>query len=748
MFEIWLDTDILYYPGDPIYSATEAVLKTAIGDAGELNLTIPVTNPRFDDFKERKSIVIVKENDEDIFIGEVREISKTLDLELNVYAVGELAWLADTIQRQACYQDTPENVFAAMLASHNAQVDSSKQFTLGSVTVTDPNNYILRYTNYEDTLSDMREKLCDSLNGYLRVRHVGNTRFLDLVTLEDLGSLSGQKIEFGSNLLDYTDTITTDDIATACIPLGEKLDTSTVSGLDDYLTIKSVNSGSDVLYSQSAIDNFGWIVKAVNFEDVTVASNLKTKGQQWLAANQFANLEIEVTAIDLSVLGNDIDAFHTGDAVNVVCPFYGLDAWYYITEKKEDLLDATKNSITIGSSLSLNYTQSQSKIDAAILAETVQESSILAKAKATATTLITTATSGNIYFINDSNGNPKELCIMDTSDIATATKVWRWNSGGLGYSSTGYSGTYGLAMTINGAIVADYITTGTMYADRIKGGSLTLGGSGNANGQIVVKNASGSTIGTWDNAGVAINSGSITLGSNFSVTSAGTLTAKTGTIAGFTLNNTYNRFEVHYNSILCGYLAGYGASVDAGVTFFGKDAIVIATTDGEIDMYGTSVTMTAEGGGNCAVQIVGSLVVYGTKNRCVETDNNNERLLYCYETTSPMFGDLGEGTTDETGKCVVWLEDVFAETIDTDCVYQVFLQKYGQGDVWVSERNPLFFVVEGTPNISFGWELKAFQKGYDTTRLEEHEQPENNPDILDETYQYLTSLLYDTEDAA
>ena len=82
-----------------------------------------------------------------------------------------------------------------------------------------------------------------------------------------------------------------------------------------------------------------------------------------------------------------------------------------------------------------------------------------------ATALITGADGGHVRFMYDSNGELTEILIMDTDDITTATKVWRWNSGGLGYSSNGYAGPYTLAMTQNGAIVADFITTGTLNAE-------------------------------------------------------------------------------------------------------------------------------------------------------------------------------------------------------------------------------------------------------------------------------------------
>ena len=128
-----------------------------------------------------------------------------------------------------------------------------------------------------------------------------------------------------------------------------------------------------------------------------------------------------------------------------------------------------------------------------------------------------------------------------------------------------------------------------------------------------------------------------------------------------------------------------------------------------------------------------------------------------------MFGDIGEGQLDETGKCYVFIDDMFGETVDLGCKYQVFLQAYGKGECYVSERTPSYFVVEGTENLSFGWELKAIQKEYDTMRLEQYENEKftessgeileylnrvvdsSNENIVSETYNYLTESLYSPE---
>lgn len=121
------------------------------------------------------------------------------------------------------------------------------------------------------------------------------------------------------------------------------------------------------------------------------------------------------------------------------------------------------------------------------------------------------------------------------------------------------------------------------------------------------------------------------------------------------------------------------------------------------------------------VLIRGTFTVSGTKSRVAETEDYGERLLYCYETPSPTFGDLGSGTIGEDGTAVVSIDPVFAETARTDLAYQVFLQKCGPGDLWVSGKEPTHFIVEGTPGLAFDWEVKAHQAGYEAERLDDRE---------------------------
>lgn len=112
----------------------------------------------------------------------------------------------------------------------------------------------------------------------------------------------------------------------------------------------------------------------------------------------------------------------------------------------------------------------------------------------------------------------------------------------------------------------------------------------------------------------------------------------------------------------------------------------------------------------------------GTKQAVRQTENYGEKGVYCYETPTPYFGDIGSGEIAADGKCYVDIEDVLKEMINTEMQYYAFLQKCGEGDLYVSECSPDYFIVTGTPGLKFFWELKAKQKGYEYNRYEDEDK--------------------------
>lgn len=123
------------------------------------------------------------------------------------------------------------------------------------------------------------------------------------------------------------------------------------------------------------------------------------------------------------------------------------------------------------------------------------------------------------------------------------------------------------------------------------------------------------------------------------------------------------------------------------------------------------------------------LICSGTKSRKINTKHFGEVLQYCYETPSPLFGDIGSGKTDEAGISYVYFDPVFSETISSDMEYYVFLQKEGEGDIWVDEKTEEYFSVKGTPELRFSWEVKVRQKEYEYNRLDVLDRSKDESEI-------------------
>jgi hypothetical protein len=408
-----------------------------------------------------------------VFFGEVREIKETLEKIKTVYCVGELAYLFDSVQPQARYQNiAPVQVFTQILNIHNSKVEEKKRFYPGIVTVQDPNNSVYRYTNGEDTLTAIRKKLCEPLGGYLRIRKENGKRYLDLVPLEEYGVSAEQPIQFGRNLLKYNSKRSGANIATVCVPRGAKLDTQVVDGLDAYVDIKSVNGGKDYVINQAAYETYGWIEKIVEWKDVTQPKNLLKKAQDWVNNNQYRILSLDLKAVDLAELNANLSPYKVGDMIHAIAEPFGMDMWFPLMKKVTYINDSITNDVTLSYQAKVSYTSKQNNNLQDIGNAIPQQTDMLEKAKENATAIINAASQGYVYDIYDENGNRVEQLIMDTNDINTAQKVWRWNVNGFGYSKNGYEGPYETAITMDGAIVADMITAGVFNADLIRAGIL------------------------------------------------------------------------------------------------------------------------------------------------------------------------------------------------------------------------------------------------------------------------------------
>lgn len=468
MYRVYCNNSPLYDLRDEDLVLISPIVKIGENTAGSFEFSILPKHPHYEEVNELTSVITAYDGDEEIFCGRVVEITKDLYNRKKVICEGELAYFNDSIQRPARYQGlTVRGYLETLVNIHNQQVKNQgidKTFKVGAVTVQDKNDYVYKYTNWESTLEVIKTDLLKTYGGYLRIRKENGVRYLDY--LADYPNTNTQVIEFGSNLLDFTHDMVASDIVTAVIPLGARLeDVTEVEGLDAYLTIKDVNGGVDYVYSQEAVKSYGWIFKTVKWDDVHVADNLLKKGNEYLTDIQFAQITLTVSAVDLHMLHVDMERIKVLDRIRVTSTPNGLDRFFPVSEMTIYLDKPSNNKLTLGTSYSKNSLSTKTESNMTSIKDKIDslpnKSEILEEARENASQLIHSATNGHVVTTAD------EQLIMDTADKKTARKLWRWNLNGLGYSKTGYNGTYDTAITMDGQIVGERLIGGSVTADKL-----------------------------------------------------------------------------------------------------------------------------------------------------------------------------------------------------------------------------------------------------------------------------------------
>lgn len=474
MYKVKMDGQVLYYPGDKEAVLTNPTVNLQTGYAGTFEFTVPAINPLYDKIQNRRSMVSVFRDSTEIFYGEVRKRPK-VDRYKNksVYCAGAMSFLSDSIQPQAVYHDMdPRQMLGTFLDIHNSQVEDRKKIYLGIVTIKDANDSLYRFTNFEDTLKAIREKLVEKLGGYLRLRHVNDKLYLDWITLEEYGKYCEQPIEFGLNLLDYSESVTAENLVTALIPLGARLQgESEIEGPEKYVDITSVNGGSNYVYSQEAVDTFGWVWATNTWQDVTEPSNLLRKGNTWLKDNQFEEMTLTLTAVDLSALDKEYDAFDCGDRIPCRARPYGMDRIFPVMEMAIPLQRPDSAKLTLGENRKLTYTEQQSRIYSGITATAEERRKIQNEAIKSAIDNLTAKMTGSEggYKLTefDENGMWLRDLYMDAPDKDQATNILQINKYGIGGSHNGYAGPYTVGMTLDGQVIGERVTANSIGAEKL-----------------------------------------------------------------------------------------------------------------------------------------------------------------------------------------------------------------------------------------------------------------------------------------
>lgn len=596
MYSIYADGACIYSDVFAVDSMKVINPKLTLEDngAGFLVVTLPPHNAGYASIVRMVTDISVQKDGEELWAGRVLSESEDFYRNRILYCEGELAYFNDSTQPPAEYSGmSVRGYLERLIAVHNSKVAANRRFTLGAVTVVDK-NFPTYYTNHDKTMA-VFNALVEQYGGHLRVRKVNGVRYLDY--LAEYPDTCSQVIQFGSNIIDFTKQWDSTEFATVIVPLGNRLEDSPIEALDAYLTVESVNHGSMYVQSNEAVAVYGWIEKAVTWDDVSDPAVLLEKAKAYLSDIQFDNMELELSALDLHYLDVDVEAVKLLDEIRVISRPHGLDRMFPVTKLEIPLDSPEQTQFKLGTTVKTSLTSVNNQISAAILKkidDLPKAHSILKEAKENATQIMNMATTGYITITKDDYGS-ETLYISNVRDYTKADKLWKWNMNGLGYSNDGGK-TFGLAITMDGSIVADYITTGVLNADVIRAGTL--------------KDYGGNFILDFETGKLTMKRGSINIGNgNFTVDEEGNLYARRGTFAG-TLSGAKGTFggqlvaaSGDFKGVVqaSDFLDRYGRSMMSGDKF----------ASDYLDLYGLTIRNKNTGAITFAVSSTGVITING-----------------------------------------------------------------------------------------------------------------------------------------
>lgn len=279
------------------------------------------------------------------------EMSDSGDIKKDVICENFLSFFCDSQQEYVEEQNwTVNGLLEHIINTHNSQMESHKQFTIGEVTVTDPNDNLYCGIQRENTWDTLKKKLINTLGGEFRFRVVDGMLYLDY--LVEIGGLSQTKIEMSKNMKSIVREKDPSEIVTRLVPLGCKLKTVDDEGNEtetEYrLDVSEVNDGKKYIDDETAIALYGIRVGIVEYDDVTVASTLLAKGRDWLEKNNKIQVSYNITALDLSLIGLEIDDFDVCNYHVVDNPLLGINDTARIIKKTIDICEEVKSTIEFG----------------------------------------------------------------------------------------------------------------------------------------------------------------------------------------------------------------------------------------------------------------------------------------------------------------------------------------------------------------------------------------------------------------
>ena len=338
----------------------------AVGEAGSISFQIDDDHPNASRLTKLTGVLELRAGGVTLFRGRIVKDTRVFDLTREIEAEGLLACLNDSViapytfpddfQDDAAYQQAAasgnviEFFLGWILAEHNSQVGPEQQIQLGTVTISDPNNYLRRSSSeYLTSMETLRQKLEDTLGGYLVVDYSGGKTVLNYY--DDLPLTNVQTVQYGENLLDLVTETDATQVYTAILPYGAE--GLTIADLPDGRLGPGYMKKGLIIYSEETEARYNGvrIVRPVEWRDVTLAENLQTKALALLSTDGIMLAQtITVTAADLGGV-DQIPRFRVARYVELQSSPHGFSAAYPLMELDPNILDPADTQITLGATV-------------------------------------------------------------------------------------------------------------------------------------------------------------------------------------------------------------------------------------------------------------------------------------------------------------------------------------------------------------------------------------------------------------
>lgn len=388
MYQIFCDEYPLYDPRAEHLKVLNAKCKLKANSVCGASFTILNNHPYYGKLEKLKSIIEIHQDDDVIFRGRMTNDSRNFNKHLAVDVEGVLACTNDTIIPPFKFpEDFPdagtannvvEHFLNWILTKHNEHAEAWQQLKLGTVTVNDPNNVIVRSSEkYASTFDTLKTKLFEStLGGYLYVRYEPDGNYVDYLESFQLTNL--QRIRLKENVLDIVTNSDGNETYTAILPLGK--DGLTIGNYEPQAgdLPEDLFKNGDYIYSKSGVEKYGWICVPINestWDDVTLPKNLIPNAVERMAGNTLKlTSTITIRAVDLHFSDGEIPTIKVYRNIIVDIPTHGIEGEIMpLPELEIDILNPKNTVIVLGDTMrSMLDINQQQQHNAATKIEQVQ----------------------------------------------------------------------------------------------------------------------------------------------------------------------------------------------------------------------------------------------------------------------------------------------------------------------------------------------------------------------------------------